>query len=41
MLSGYIELFDKLMKGFLSGRYSGQDVEHLYAEYITRQNIII
>ena len=41
VLSGYIELFDKLMKGFLSGRYSGQDVEQLYAEYIARQNIII
>lgn len=41
VLSGYIELFDKLMKGFLSGRYSGQDVEHLYAEHIARQSIII
>lgn len=40
-LSGYIELFDKLMKGFLSGKYSAQDIERLYAEYIARQNIII
>ena len=40
-ISGYIELFDKLMKGFLAGRYSPADIEHCYAEYIARQSIII
>ncbi len=40
-LSGYIELFDKLMKNFLAGRYSAADVEQCYADYISRQRIII
>ena len=40
-LSGYIEIFDKTMKGYLSGKYSAADIEHLYAEYISRQNLII
>ena len=40
-ISGYIELFDSLMKGFLAGRYSPADIEHCYAEYIARQSIII
>lgn len=40
-ISGYIELFDSLMKSFLAGRYSPADIEHCYAEYIARQSIII
>ncbi len=40
-ISGYIELFDKLMKGFLSGKYSPAEIERRYAEYAAKQNIII
>ena len=37
----YIELFDELMKGYLSGRYSAADIDRRYGEYAARQNIII
>lgn len=29
-ISDYIKLFDHLMKGFLSGKYTAQDVESIY-----------
>ena len=40
-ISAYIELFDELMKGYLSGRYSAADIDRRYGEYAARQNIII
>ena len=40
-LSGYIEIFDELMKGFLAGRYTPAEVDHRYATYIAEQNVII
>lgn len=33
-LSQYITLFDKLMKGYLSGQYDGHDVEAAYYSYL-------
>lgn len=40
-ISAYIELFDELMKGYLSGRYSAADIDRRYGEYAACQNIII
>lgn len=40
-ISGYIELFDGLMKGCLAGRMSANDCLRRYQSYIEKQSIII
>jgi len=40
-LSDYISLFDALLKGWLAGRYSAQDVEALYREDLARRTVLI
>lgn len=40
-ISGYITLFDKLMKGYLSGRYDGHDVEAAYYSNLIKTDIHI
>ena len=40
-LSDYIRLFDTLMKGFLSGKYSVRDVESRYVMHLSETNILI
>lgn len=40
-ISGYITLFDKLMKGYLSGRYDGHDVEAAYYSNLIKTPIHI
>ncbi len=40
-ISGYITLFDGLMKGYINGKYSAAEVAEKYEEYISRQNILI
>lgn len=40
-LSEYIKLFDKLMKGYLSGRYDSHDVEAAYYSHLINSSIHI
>jgi len=40
-ISDYISLFDKLMKGWLSERYSARDVEAAYYSYLTNASVHI
>ena len=40
-LSGYIELFDKLMKSYLAGRLDAHEVEAAYFAYMTHAQIHI
>lgn len=40
-LSEYIELFDKLMKGYLSGHYDGHDVEAAYYSHMLSSSVLI
>jgi len=40
-LSAYIRLFDDALKGYLSGRYTAQDVEGLYLRWLNDDNIKI
>ena len=40
-LSEYIELFDKLMKGYLSGRYDGHDVEAAYYSHLVKSPVLV
>lgn len=39
-IAEYIKLFDKLMKGYLSGAYSAHDVESAYYSYLTNSRIL-
>ena len=38
-LSNYISLFDKLLKGYLAGRYSPEEIEDAYCAYLSRSSI--
>ena len=40
-LSEYIQLFDRLMKGYLSGRYDAHEVEAAYFAHMTQAKIHI
>ena len=40
-ISGYIKLFDRLMKGYLSGRLDAHDVEGAYYSWLTQTRIHI
>ena len=40
-LSEYIQLFDRLMKGYLSGRYDAHEVEAAYFAQMTQAKIHI
>ena len=40
-ISGYIELFDRLMKGYLSGRLDAHEVEAAYYSYLTNAPVTI
>lgn len=40
-LSGYIQLFDSQMKGWLTGRVSAQKIESEYRKYMNGQTILI
>ncbi|MBR2521076.1 MAG: hypothetical protein IKE62_02695 [Oscillospiraceae bacterium] len=40
-ISGYIKFFDTMLKGFLSGRYSPEDVDARYEEYLAGGNILL
>jgi hypothetical protein len=40
-LSDYITMFDKLMKGYLAGRYSEHEIEGAYCSYLTNATIHI
>lgn len=40
-ISGYVRLFDRLMKGFLAGRLSAADIAEQYAADISQRNILI
>ena len=40
-ISEYIKLFDHLMKGFLAGRYTAQDVEAIYMTQVRQGQIIV
>ena len=40
-LSDYISLFDTLLKGYLAGRYSAQDVEALYCDDLSRRSVLV
>lgn len=40
-ISDYIKLFDHLMKGFLSGKYTAQDVESLYFARRSNEDLLI
>ena len=35
-ISAYIQIFDKLVKGYVSGTYSAADIEKLYLEYYSK-----
>jgi len=41
VISGYIQLFDELMKGYINGKYSAAQVAEKYEAYISNQNILI
>ena len=38
-LAEYIRLFDKMMKGWLTGRYDAHAIEAAYYSYLTNSNI--
>lgn len=40
-LSDYIKLFDELMKGYLTGKYTPQDVESRYYQLLEKETILI
>ena len=40
-LSEYIQLFDRLMKGYLSGRYDAHEVEAAYFAHMNQAKIHI
>lgn len=40
-ISGYIRLFDELMKGYVSGKYSASQVAEKYEAYASKQDILI
>ena len=40
-ISGYIKMFDTLLKGYLSGRYSPEDVDSMYVQYLAQGNILL
>lgn len=40
-LSGYIQLFDRLLKGRLSGRFTDADVEVTYADHTAKAAILL
>ena len=35
-ISSYIQIFDKLVKGYVSGSYNSRDVEMIYLEYYNK-----
>ena len=41
VISGYIQLFDRLMKGYLNGSLDAQAVENAYYSYLTHMEIHI
>lgn len=41
VLSEYIKLFDTMMKGYLSGRFSARDIEACYFSQLRRASILI
>ena len=40
-LSDYIKLFDELMKGYLTGKYTPQEVESRYYQLLEKETILI
>lgn len=40
-ISGYVELFDSVMKGCISGRLSASEAEQLYREYLGKRTLLI
>ena len=40
-ISAYVRLFDRLMKGYLAGRLSGQEVEREYLTWLREGNTIL
>ena len=40
-ISEYIRLFDKLMKGYLNGRYDAHDVESAYYSHLMNSSVLI
>jgi hypothetical protein len=41
VISDYIQLFDRLMKGYLNGSMDAHDVEAAYYSYLTHSSIHI
>jgi hypothetical protein len=41
VLSDYIKLFDELMKGYLTGKYTAQDVESRYYQQLEQESVLI
>ena len=41
VLSDYIKLFDEMMKGYLTGRLTPQDIESRYYQLLTQENVLI
>ena len=41
VISNYVRLFDRLMKGYLAGRIDAADVAEQYEAEISRRNILI
>ena len=40
-ISGYIQLFDKLMKGYLTGRLDAHEIEAAYYSYLVNTDLLI
>ena len=40
-ISGYIQLFDKLMKGWLTGRFDAHEIEAAYYSYLSKADLLI
>ena len=40
-ISGYVQLFDKLMKGYLTGRFDAHEVEAAYFSYLSNARLMI
>ena len=41
VLSDYIKLFDSLMKGYLTGRLTTQEIESRYCQQVGKENVLI
>lgn len=40
-ISGYIRLFDELMKSYINGKYSAAEIAEKYEAYVSNQDILI